>query len=120
VELAATSRRGRPEHRAIRRRRHCPANDRWLARPRLARFIDPELRDKVLSLLDVSGVPFAPAERVTDCRDPKDDKYLELALAASADRIVTGDDDLLVLHPWRGVRILGPADYLAEAGPGVS
>jgi predicted nucleic acid-binding protein len=59
---------------------------------------------------------FAPAERVTDCRDAKDNKYLELALAAGARTIVSGDSDLLVLHPWRGVRILNPAAYLADAG----
>ena len=53
--------------------------------------------------------------RVADCRDPKDDKYLELAFAAGAETIVSSDDDLLVLHPWRGVRILRPADYLAVA-----
>jgi predicted nucleic acid-binding protein len=53
--------------------------------------------------------------RVTDCRDPKDDKYLELALAAGAEIIVSSDDDLLVLHPWRGARILRPADYHALA-----
>jgi putative PIN family toxin of toxin-antitoxin system len=85
-----------------------------LARPRLARFIDPDLRDEILSLLDTYGVFFAPTERVTDCRDAKDNKYLELALAAGAWAIVSGDDDLLVLHPWRGVRILRPAAYLAE------
>ena len=39
--------------------------------------------------------------------------YLELAFAAGADTIISGDDDLLVLHPWRGVRILRPADYIA-------
>jgi len=39
--------------------------------------------------------------------------YLELALAAGAETTVSSDDDLLVLHPWRGVRILRPADYLA-------
>jgi uncharacterized protein len=89
-----------------------------LARPRLARFIDPELRDEVLSLFDAFGVFFTPAERVADCRDPKDDKVLELALAARADAIVSSDADLLVLHPWRGVRILRPADYLAEAAGG--
>jgi predicted nucleic acid-binding protein len=50
--------------------------------------------------------------RVTDCRNPKDDKYLELALAAGAEIIVSSDEDLLVLHPWRGVRILSPVDYL--------
>jgi predicted nucleic acid-binding protein len=50
---------------------------------------------------------------VTDCRDPKDDKYLELALAAGAETIVSSDEDLLV-HPWRGVRILRPVDYIAQ------
>jgi putative PIN family toxin of toxin-antitoxin system len=87
-----------------------------LARPRLAPFLDPELRDEVLALLDVSGVLFAPSERVSDCRDAKDNKVLELALAARAEAIVSSDQDLLVLHPWRGVRILRPADYLAAAG----
>lgn len=87
-----------------------------LYRPRLARFVDPVLRDDVLSLLDIDGRFFVTAERVTDCRDPKDDKYLELALVSRADRIVSSDGDLLVLHPWRGVSILRPADYLVEGG----
>jgi putative PIN family toxin of toxin-antitoxin system len=89
-----------------------------LARPRLARFIDPELRDEVLAFVDAFGVFFAPAEAVTDCRDWKDNKYLALALAAGADRIISSDDDLLVLHPWRGVRVMRPADYLSETGGG--
>lgn len=84
------------------------------ARPRLQRFLDPELRDEVLSELHASGLFFVPSERVADCRDPKDNKYLELAFAAAAATIVSSDDDLLVLHPWRGVRILKPAAYLAE------
>ena len=89
------------------------------ARPRLMRFIVPELRDNVLSLLDAFGVLFTPTEPVFDCCDPKDNKYLELALVARADVIVSSDSDLLVLHPWRGVGILRPAEYLASAvGPG--
>lgn len=84
------------------------------SRPRLQRFLNPELRDEVLSELHASGLYFVPSERVTDCRDPKDNKYLELAFAAAAATIVSSDDDLLVLHPWRGVRILKPAAYLAE------
>lgn len=87
-----------------------------LYRPKLARFVNPELRDDVLSLLDTEGVVFTPSTRVTDCRDPKDNLYLELALVADAARIVTSDGDLLVLHPWRGVHILRPAEYLAEVG----
>jgi len=86
-----------------------------LARPKLVRLLDPELRSELLWQLDNLGVSFEPAERVTDCRDAKDDKYLELALASGAGAIVSSDADLLVLHPWRGVRILRPAAYLAEA-----
>ena len=49
---------------------------------------------------------------VTVCRDPKDNMILALALSGHADLIVTGDKDLLCLHPWRGIAILSPADYL--------
>jgi predicted nucleic acid-binding protein len=59
-----------------------------------------------------AAVWFEPTVRVSDCRDPKDNKYLELVLAAGAETIISGDDDLLVLDPWRGVRIMRPADYL--------
>jgi uncharacterized protein len=55
---------------------------------------------------------------VTDCRDGKDNKYLELALASGADTILSSDADLLVPHPWRGVRIPRPADYLGKAEDG--
>ncbi|MBV9735978.1 MAG: putative toxin-antitoxin system toxin component, PIN family [Acidisphaera sp.] len=89
-----------------------------LDRPRLARFVDPELRAELVGQLDALGVFFTPTETVTDCRDAKDDKYLELALAAGAGVIVSGDADLLVLHPWRGVRILRPVEYLTETGVG--
>ncbi len=50
--------------------------------------------------------------RITDCIDPKDNKFLELACDASAALIVSGDDDLLRLHPWRNVAILTPATFL--------
>ena len=44
-----------------------------------------------------------PTETVQDCRDPDDNIYLELALAAQATTIITGDADLLTLHPWRDI-----------------
>jgi hypothetical protein len=86
-----------------------------LSRPKFALAIPLARRERVLEILRHAAVWFEPAVQVTDCRDPKDDKYLELALAAGAETIVSSDDDLLVLHPWRGVRILRPADYLALA-----
>jgi putative PIN family toxin of toxin-antitoxin system len=87
-----------------------------LGRPRFATAIAAARRTRILEILRGEAVWFSPAERVADCPDPKDNKYLELALAAEAGVIVSGDADLLVLHPWRGVRILQPAAYLAEAG----
>ena len=45
-------------------------------------------------------------------RDPKDDKFLDVAVNGCADVIVTGDGDLLALHPFRGIAILTPAAYL--------
>jgi predicted nucleic acid-binding protein len=46
------------------------------------------------------------------CRDPRDDKFLEAAVHGHADLILTGDRDLLDLHPFRAIAILTPAAYL--------
>lgn len=85
-----------------------------LYRPRLARFLDPGQRADLLGLLNALGEMVTPTIPVTDCRDEKDNKYLELALAADATMIISSDNDLLVLHPWRSIRIVRPAEYLAE------
>jgi len=52
--------------------------------------------------------------RIEACRDPDDDKFLELAVAEDVDCIVTGDDDLLVLHPFRDIPILTPDAFLSR------
>ena len=51
-------------------------------------------------------------ETLSVCRDPKDNPVLEAATAGDADLIVTGDEDLLVLNPFRGIQILKPADFI--------
>jgi putative PIN family toxin of toxin-antitoxin system len=83
-----------------------------LNRPRFARAIPLARRERVLEILRHAAVWFEPTVRVTDCRDPKDNKYLELALAAGAETIVSSDDNLLVFDPWRGVRIMRPPHLL--------
>ena len=55
-------------------------------------------------------------ETVNECRDPKDNKFLELAVSGKATCIVSGDDDLLVLHPFRGMPILTPRQFLSHSG----
>jgi len=54
---------------------------------------------------------------VTDCRDPKDNKFLSLAIDANAIAIVTGDKDLKVLHPYKGIAIQSPADFMRRQMP---
>ena len=53
-----------------------------------------------------------PVTIISDCRDPKDNALLECALTAKADCIVTGDNDLLCLNPYHGIRILPPDAFI--------
>ena len=55
-------------------------------------------------------------ELISASRDPKDDKFLELAVSGRADLIVSGDADLLVLNPFRGIPVVTPAAFLRVAG----
>ncbi len=48
------------------------------------------------------------------CRDPNDDMVLECAVVSGAQFIITGDKDLLVLDPYKGIRIVNPAEFLAQ------
>jgi putative PIN family toxin of toxin-antitoxin system len=66
----------------------------------------------VVSLILLRGEAVVPEERIIACRDPKDDKFLEVAVAGKADVIVSGDQDLLVLHPFAGIPIVPPAAFL--------
>jgi putative PIN family toxin of toxin-antitoxin system len=54
------------------------------------------------------------SEIITACRDPKDNMFLSLAVSASADAIISGDKDLLVLNPFKNIPILSPADFFEK------
>lgn len=68
----------------------------------------------LINLVRLRGELVIPKQTVTACRDPKDNKFLEAALAGEAHAIVTGDDDLLTLNPFEGVNILRPAELLEK------
>jgi len=53
-----------------------------------------------------------PAPKTPACRDPYDVPFLQLAFAAKADALVTGDADLLVLAPLHGLAIITPAEAI--------
>jgi putative PIN family toxin of toxin-antitoxin system len=66
----------------------------------------------LLGLILLRGEVVIPEQRITACRDPRDDKFLEVAVAGEADLIVSGDQDLLALHPFEAIPILSPAEFL--------
>jgi putative PIN family toxin of toxin-antitoxin system len=70
--------------------------------------------ERALFLRQVSqSAEFIPIiQTVRECRDPDDDRILEVALNGCADVIVTGDEDLLSMNPWREIKIVSPVDYL--------
>lgn len=83
-----------------------------LSRSRFDRYVSREDRQHFVRLLGgvVRVIPIT--QRITACRDPKDDKFLDVALSGEAQVILTGDQDLLELHPFHGIEILSPADFL--------
>ena len=71
----------------------------------------PHTLAEVRQLVEVIDPPPLPQPV---CRDKDDDVVLALALAAQADMIISGDDDLLSLNPFHGIPILPPAQALQK------
>lgn len=83
-----------------------------LSRPKFVKYISTDEVRQFLLLLYRIGEKVTVTRRVHACRDPKDDKFLELALNGLADAIVTGDKDLLEMNPYLGVPILSSAEFI--------
>jgi len=83
-----------------------------LLSPKFDRYVSRERRDALLlrlaPLIEIAGV----LQPIRASRDPNDDKFLEAAVNGRADALVTGDKDLLELHPFRGIAILTPSAYV--------
>ena len=83
-----------------------------LSRPKFDKYLSYKERSAfLLYLRDISLLIESPVP-ITACRDSKDDKFLALALTGQAEFILSGDEDLLTLHPFRGIDILNPRQYL--------
>jgi putative PIN family toxin of toxin-antitoxin system len=85
-----------------------------LFRSKFDRYVSREERAIFLAQLSAAAEFVSIIQLVRECRDPKDDKFLEVALNGRADVIVTGDADLLRMHPWRGIGIVSPAQFLGS------
>jgi putative PIN family toxin of toxin-antitoxin system len=85
-----------------------------LGRPKFDPYLSIADRQQFIRLLGRIAEMTPVVRVVRACRDPRDDKFLEVAVNGRADLIVTGDRDLLELDPFMGIGILTPAVYLAR------
>ncbi|MFY7889809.1 MAG: putative toxin-antitoxin system toxin component, PIN family [Spirosomataceae bacterium] len=81
-------------------------------RKRFDKYISDETRFSFLSSFRKAAIWTEVINPVFDCRDPKDNKFLSLAKEANATLIVSGDDDLLILHPYKEIPILNSRQFL--------
>lgn len=83
-----------------------------ITRQKFDRYVSIAIRVEFLARLWGESEHIETIEAIADCRDPKDNKFLEVAVNGNADYILTGDRDLLVLNPFRDIPIVSPANFL--------
>jgi uncharacterized protein len=93
--------------------------ERVLNRKKFDRYVDRDSRREFAALIRRHVHLFSVRDGGLEtlepaCRDPEDNKFLALALVAEADLLVSSDEDLLVMNPWRGITIVTPADFLSR------
>ncbi|HKL31551.1 MAG TPA: putative toxin-antitoxin system toxin component, PIN family [Tangfeifania sp.] len=78
------------------------------------KYVSTNRRNKFLQSFKIKANFVTVDQTIEICRDPKDNMFLELAVSAKADYIITGDKDLLELNPFKGIRIISPKEYVEK------
>lgn len=85
-----------------------------LYRPKFDRYINLDMRERVLRDLSACAVWVEIDDSRHWSRDRDDDKFIATALEQPGAVLVSGDQDLLTVQPPEGLRILTPAQALSE------
>lgn len=85
-----------------------------LNRPKFDKYVTRLERLQFVSALAKTSLLVEPTQAIRECREPRDDMVLELAVAGNASFIVSGDLDLLTMSPFRGIEILRPSDFMTR------
>jgi hypothetical protein len=94
--------------------------DRVLGRADFVKYVTEDERMEFLAVLLREARLVEVTVHIGECRDPQDNKFLELAVSGEAACIVSGDKDLLVLHPFRSIPVVTPRSFLDETWHGWS
>lgn len=83
-----------------------------LSRPKFSKYFS-EIDKSIFLINYFHSTQFVKVNIVVeDCRDPKDNKFLALAFEHSSDFIVSADNDLPILNPYKNIPILTPNGFL--------
>lgn len=85
-----------------------------LGRSKFSKYIDPADIDGLSIRIKTAWLFVEILNQVQLCRDPKDDKFIDLALNGDASHLITGDSDLLVLNPIENTSVLNPRTFWDE------
>lgn len=81
-------------------------------KPKFDKYLSLDLRLKIIDEFELRSFHINIIETISICRDPKDDKYLSLAVSANANAIITGDNDLLVLKSIKSIPIISATEFI--------
>ncbi len=84
------------------------------SRSKFDKYLPLAFRFAFIENIIANALPVVIETMIKECRDPKDDKFLSLAVSGKADCIITGDTDLLILNPFRNIPIVNPAYFLSS------
>ncbi|TVQ38925.1 MAG: putative toxin-antitoxin system toxin component, PIN family [Wenzhouxiangella sp.] len=85
-----------------------------LARPKFDPYRTVEQMNRYLDWLAELAQWVRPSVRIEDCRDPDDNRFLEVLVDGEGELLISGDSDLLQLHPFEGRPIMTPAGFLTS------
>jgi putative PIN family toxin of toxin-antitoxin system len=83
-----------------------------IIRSKFDKYVTLNDRLEYIERLEARGEIIEVSSTFTDCRDAKDNKFLNLAFDSRASCIITGDQDLLILNPFYEIQIVSQADFL--------
>ena len=86
-----------------------------LFRKKLDRYfaLRDTVRNRFIDFYRTKAISAEIHESITACEDPKDNKFLSLAVAVKAEILVTGDvKHLLAMNPFRNLQIMRAVDFL--------
>jgi putative PIN family toxin of toxin-antitoxin system len=73
-------------------------------------FLKDDIKELLFLIMKVSEIVNIN-HNIYDCRDEKDNFILEMAINGKVDIIVTGDNDLLILHPYKNISIINYKEF---------